>query len=246
MLTGIIQGATSYLSALGDIRRYGLYPLLWISGLVSLTIGALILTFIYFQYDHIGDWIGQIWIWDWGRSWFDKIADGLAVISTVLIFFFTFKYIVFILMSPLLSWVSGRMEKKMLGVVRQSELNLFQEFLRGIRLALRNIVRELLLVVILLVLGVFLPFLSWLIPVCVFLVQAYYAGFGNMDYTLERYGGINESINIVRSKKGFAIGNGAVFLLILSIPVIGMLLAPFLGAVSAAQHLIKPHQRQVN
>lgn len=246
MLTGIIRGATSYLHAIGDIRRHGLIPLLLVSGLCSLIIGGLILTLIYFQYDHIGDWIGQIWIWDWGKEYFEKFADALAVISAILIFFFTFKYIIFILMSPLLSWVSARMEKKILGQVRQSKLNLLQEFIRGLRLALRNIIRELLLVLIFIIMGVALPFLSWLIPISVFLVQAYYAGFGNMDYSLERYGDVRQSINFVRDQKGFAIGNGAVFLLILSIPVIGMLLAPFLGAVSAAHHLIKPHERKVN
>ena len=84
------------------------------------------------------------------------------------------------------------------------------------------------------------------LPVLIFLVQAYYAGFGNMDYTLERYHDTRGSINYVRDHKGFAIGNGAVFLMLLAIPILGMLLAPFLGAVSSAEVIIRAKQAQVN
>ena len=67
-----------------------------------------------------------------------------------------------------------------------------------------------------------------------------------MDFTLERYYKTSDSVRYVARNKGFAIGNGAVFLAILSIPLFGMLIAPFLGAISSAHEVITRHQHEVN
>ena len=245
MIASIIRGATSYITALQDFRQHGLGRLFFLSVLASAVLGGLVLLGIYSIYDDIGAWISQIWVWDWGREAFDKIAGALSAITLVFIFFFTFKYLVFILLGPILSLVSQKLERSMLGSVRPSGMNVAQEAIRGVRVNLRNIVRELLLSLLLVIVGVVMPFLSWLVAPGLFVIQAYYAGFGNMDFTLERYYKTQGSIRYVSSNKGFAIGNGAVFLALLSIPVIGMLIAPFLGAVSSAHEVINRHNHEV-
>ena len=69
--------------------------------------------------------------------------------------------------------------------------------------------------------------------ILLFLMQAYFAGFGNMDYTLERYFSYQKSILFVKKNRGVAIGNGLVFMLFLLIPFIGVILVlPF--SVTAA------------
>lgn len=69
--------------------------------------------------------------------------------------------------------------------------------------------------------------------VALFLVQAYYAGFGNMDFTLERHYQYKESIQFVKRNKGVAIGNGLVFILFLLVPFIGALLVLPLSVTAA-------------
>jgi CysZ protein len=70
-------------------------------------------------------------------------------------------------------------------------------------------------------------------------VQAFYAGFGNMDYTLERHFSYKESIEFVKKRKGIAIGNGIVFMLILLIPVVGILIVLPLSIVAATIETLK-------
>ena len=242
MFEGIGKGIGSYMDALKCISRYQLMPYLLLSAFIGFLIGAVVIYGVYLISDDIGLWLSGIWIWDWGKEAFLKFAQGLTVVLSLLVFFFTFKYVVFIVMAPLLSLVSQKLEKRMLGTVRDSGMNLFQEFLRGLRLALRNIVREILITLVLVIAGLIFPFLSWMTTALIFVVQAYYAGFGNMDFTLERYYNTQQSIQYVKTRRGFAIGNGSVFLALLALPLIGILLAPFLGAISAAYVEIQRHQ----
>ena len=92
---------------------------------------------------------------------------------------------------------------------------------------------ELLLTIPILLLG-FIPIIGLFSTVLLFLVQAYYAGFGNMDYTLERHFKYNESLQFVRNHRGLAIGNGIVFMLFLLIPIIGVILVLPLSVTAAS------------
>jgi CysZ protein len=79
-----------------------------------------------------------------------------------------------------------------------------------------------------------------------FLVQAYYAGFGNMDYTLERHFKYRESVNFVGRHKGIAIGNGTVFLLFLLIPVVGVILVLPMSVTASSINTIKLLEAEKN
>ena len=71
------------------------------------------------------------------------------------------------------------------------------------------------------------------VPIGIVLIQAYYAGFGNLDYFMDRHYSVKDSIAFVNRNKGVALGNGLGFLALLAIPIIGVFLAPTLGVAAA-------------
>ena len=83
-----------------------------------------------------------------------------------------------------------------------------------------------------------LPFFSPFVAVAIFLVQSYYAGFGSMDYTMERHLKVRDSIRFVRSNRGLALGNGAVFILLL-MTGIGFLFALPLSTAASTPEVVK-------
>ena len=139
------------------------------------------------------------------------------------------------LSAPFMSPVSEKIEAHLTGVEKHSHRNTsFKEQLwRGIRINIRNLGKELLFTIPLLLLK-FIPVVNMFSIVALFLMQAYYAGFGNMDYTLERHFKYRESIKFVGKHKGIAIGNGIVFMLFLLIPVIGVVLVLPMSVTAAS------------
>ncbi|MBQ3676015.1 MAG: EI24 domain-containing protein [Bacteroidales bacterium] len=144
-------------------------------------------------------------------------------------------YVVVIVMSPFLAYVSEKTEKIL--NLNDYPFNLCQfckDVVRGIALAVRNSLMEI-VVGIVLFLCTFIPiagpFLSLGIgSILVFLVSAYFYGFSFMDYTNERRKfTVHQSVNWVKSRKGTACGHGCVFALMLYIPILG----PFLSAIVA-------------
>jgi len=139
------------------------------------------------------------------------------------------------LSAPFMSPVSEKIESHLTSNASHNHriTSFSQQLLRGIRINIRNLGMELLLTIPILLLG-FIPIIGLFSTVLLFLVQAYYAGFGNMDYTLERHFKYNESVQFIRNHRGLAIGNGIVFMLFLLIPIIGVILVLPLSVTAAS------------
>ena len=240
MIQGFIEGITSYSKALQLISRFRLWGYVWLPGLLSVLLGLAIFGTAWGLSDDIGGWIGQFYPehW-WGGQVVQRIANvfgGLLVLALGLILF---KHLVMAIASPFMSFLSEKIEKKMLGAaeVKFTLARAISDLVRGVTIALRNIIRELFFTVLLLLLGL-IPLFSPFTAVLIFLVQAFYAGFGNMDFTLERHFRVRSSVRFVRRHRGLAIGNGTVFLLLLFTGV-GFLFALPLGTVAATAETIK-------
>ncbi|MEH6534752.1 MAG: EI24 domain-containing protein [Psychroserpens sp.] len=225
MIKNILKGIQAYTGSLALISKLKLWKYFFIPIIISIVTATLIGLSAYGLSDNLGRFLAKIWIWDWGKETFTSITSFIGAIIIIAIGLILYKHIIMALSAPFMSPVSEKIEAHLTGVEKHHHRKTtFQEQLwRGIRINMRNLGKELLITIPILLLN-FIPVVNIFSTVLLFLVQAYYAGFGNMDYTLERHFKYRESIQFVRRYKGVAIGNGIVFMLFLLIPVIGVIL----------------------
>jgi len=141
------------------------------------------------------------------------------------------KYIVLALMAPVMALLSAQTYTILSGRTDAFSLKQFvRDTFRGIVISFRNLLVELLIVIIIwgadLYLTIFAPPLGLLLsPVFLllsFFVSCYFFGFSAMDYGNERNQlSIRESIATIRKNRGIAIGNGIAFSLLFRIPFVG-------------------------
>jgi len=237
MIKNILKGIQAYSYSFGLISKLKLWKYFLIPILISIITATIIGFTAYGLSDNIGFYIAKIWIWQWGKQTFIKISSvigGLAVVALGLILY---KHIIMALSAPFMSPVSEKIEAHLIGEDlleshQHRVTNFSQQLWRGIRINIRNLIKEILFTIPILVMS-FIPVVNIFSTILLFLIQAYYAGFGNMDYTLERHFNYKESLSFVNKNKGLAIGNGIVFMLFLLIPILGVILVlPF--SVTAA------------
>lgn len=151
--------------------------------------------------------------------WYFFIQGVFLLLSYMFLNFI--RYIIIILMSPLLSIVSERTEKILTGNTYKFNLvQLIKDVKRAINLSVRNLLWELIMgficILVLFLSSIFIDYsdgvYSFLRSLLLTIVAFYYYGFGFMDYIMERLRlDIKESIVFVRKHKGFAIALGAIF-----------------------------------
>ena len=168
----------------------------------------------------------QVTAWIAGISWLDWLNKGVGFIIRIsirLFYFFLFAvwggYIVMVVMSPVYSWLSERVESRLSGVRYSfSFKQLLWEIGRGIWVAVRCMLFQTVLMLFLFFAS-FLPVIGLVTPVLTFIVSAYFYGFAFMDYAIERKRfKVRESMCYMRQNAGVVIGIGAIFALSLAIP----------------------------
>ncbi|WP_242203430.1 EI24 domain-containing protein [Aestuariivivens insulae] len=249
MFKNIGIGINAYFGAFGLISKLKLWKYFVVPMLISLITAIVISVMAYGLSDNVGTYISKAWIWEWGKQTFSTISNVIGGLVIIVIGLILFKHIIMALSAPFMSPVSEKIETHITGNPSHSHRNtsFLQQLWRGIRINGRNLFMELVLTIPILLLK-FIPVVNIFSAILLFLVQAYYAGFGNMDYTLERHFKYRESLHFVRQHRGLAIGNGIVFLLFLLIPIVGVILvlplsvtAATLKTVEALELKRKPH-----
>jgi CysZ protein len=235
MIKNILQGIQAYTGALALISKLKLWKFFFIPIIISLITALFIGISAYGLSDNIGDFIAKVWPWDFGKETFTSISTFLGAVVVIAIGLILYKHIIMALSAPFMSPVSEKIEAHLTGVEEHYHRNTtFKDQLwRGIRINFRNLGKELLITLPLLLLK-FIPVVNIFSTILLFLVQAYYAGFGNMDYTLERHFKYKESIQFIGKHRGIAIGNGVVFMLFLLVPIIGWMLVLPLSVTAAS------------
>ncbi|MWW26230.1 EI24 domain-containing protein [Algibacter lectus] len=234
MIKNIISGIKAYFGAFSLISKLKLWKFFAVPMLISVVTATIIFGSAYGLSDNVGNFISKIWIWDWGKETFTSISTFIGGLVILVIGLILFKHIIMALSAPFMSPVSEKIEAHLTGNAPHShrDTSFLEQLMRGIKINGRNLLMELLLTIPLLILK-FIPVVNIFSAILLFLLQAYYAGFGNMDYTLERHFKYKQSVQFVRKNRGLAIGNGIVFILFLLIPIIGVILVLPLSVTAA-------------
>lgn len=221
--------------------RYFGVPII-ISCLTS--IGILILAWKYGS--TIGGLTEKIWIWDYGETYFRGFATFFGRVFIVVLGMLIFRRVVMALSAPFMGSVAEKIEKHLYpDTYFPNQSGFFTLLFRGIRINLRNFILELIILAPLLLMSM-IPLIGFITGFLIITVNAYYAGFGNMDYTLERHYSYRESIRFVRKHPEIAIGNGLIFLIILGIPILGVLFALPLAVTAATQSTLNHMQNKAS
>jgi len=234
MVTDLIKSIQSYSKASSLIFKPWAIKYLILSAVVSLFFAVVFILAIYFFGDDLGQRFYQLLPFNSDIKWLSDVLQWATRIILWLSIIFIFKYVILIVTAPIMSLLSETVEKKLKhrSIPSLSIKQQIKSMLRGTVLALSNIIREIIITIPLLIIGLFSGLAIFITPL-LYIIQSYYAGFGNYDFFMERRFNIKESRRFMNSHKGLAIGNGAIFLFILFIPIIGVLVAPALSTVAA-------------
>lgn len=174
----------------------------------------------------------------------EMAAPFIIWIISLYVFLRLNKYLVLALLSPMMSVLSEKSMEILTGESRPFSISqLLHDVMRGSILALRNLVIELSLTLIvwgfLLVLMLFLPFLIFILgplaSVLIFLIGSYFFGFSVLDYVNEREKmNVKESIADIRKNRSLSIGLGSIFSLLFVIPFVGISISSVTCTVAAA------------
>ena len=182
-------------------------------------------------------------------TYISGIASGFVWVLMKFIFFFVFAYfggyIVVICLSPVFAFLSERTEEILTG--NKYKFNgdqMMRDVVRGVLLALRNLFIELFYMIVIFVLGLFIPLIGGIIgSFLLFFISSYFYGFSFIDYNNERRRmKLKDSVQFMRANKGMAIANGMVFSFFLLIPICGTTLAGFVAIISVIAATVSTHK----
>jgi CysZ protein len=246
MLKEIITAIQAYFQANRFIAKHKLWKWIFIPGLIYALLFCVGMYFFWKSSNTaISFMLLKTGIKDWmerfNNSWLNWLfIFGQIILQLVfLLFYFSlFKYIFLIIGSPVFAYLSEKTE----AIIEEKDFpfsfkQLLKDIIRGVRLALRNVLWQTVYTVSILILS-FIPVVGWITPLIGLLVECYYLGFSMIDYSCERNKlSTSQSIAFIGRHKGLAIGNGLVFYMMHFIPILGWILAPSYAVIAATLSL---------
>lgn len=247
MFRDLSDGMTSYVQAWGIISKYRLWKYFIVPGLLATGL-------VYLIYFGLIKWLAPAtggfivhklqWVpWDPAVAFLNRHSWAVGMGVIIVFGIVVFKYLLLIIIGPFMSLLSERVEN----IVRQGKDSVREPFklrtaayqmFRSLSISIGNLLKESFFIFILAFLGLF-PLFGLIVPVIILLVQAHYAGFGNLDFTLERHFNVKRSRAFMRDYRGLAIGNGLPYMLLLFIPFVGLFLAPPLATAAGTLEILR-------
>lgn len=171
----------------------------------------------------------------------------LVWICTVFFYYLVYKSLLLVIISPILGYVSERVETHLTGKKFDFTFKDNLRFLiRGIDIGLKSFFKQMVGTCVVMLLGFIFP-INLSIPLLIFIIQGYFTGFSFMDYTLERYNlSPKESLDFLKKQRIYAALCGGIFTLLFFIPVVGIFIAPLITCVATTMitlELLKEHSK---
>ena len=238
-LSDFLIGISSYFDAFKLIKNKRLaylflFPIVLCTGLA---IGAFAIRHEIIEWisSHLDQWVN----FDAWPEWLQGTGKGFLHIALLVLTWYLFyrfqKYVVLILLSPVLAYASEKTEEALTGKKHPfSVMQFLKDMMRGMLIAIRNLFLEVVYTLLLLLVSlvpIFAPF-TLLIGL---IIGWYFFGYSMVDYHNERQKlSIRQGNQLIRRRKGLVIANGMVFEFIFVIPILGFIVAPILSAMAAA------------
>ncbi len=179
-------------------------------------------------------------LWSYVKVFFENGGAMVLLVAVKLTLFFLFalmnKYIVLIVLSPVLAYASERTEELATGRSFPFSLpQLLRDTWRGVRMAVRNGIIELAINLLVWAVTLAVPILAPLSVAVVFLVSAYFYGFSMFDYVFERRRlSVRESMRAARAHPGMVLTIGGLFMVLAKLPLLGLMFVPLMAAIGAS------------
>jgi len=232
-------GINSYVRTFRILDKYNLWSILILPAILSLIIAILVVLLAWITSEDIVNYVvSRYSLKDYDSNFGNLIEFIISLLIRGIILFFylkIYRYLILITLSPVFVKISDILHKRIDNA--DTQLN-FRTLcfcsLRGIRLALRNFLLELLLTAGLIFLTLIIIWILPVIPAIILLIESYFYGMVMMDYANETDGlSFVKSREVIRQNAGIALGNGLIFNLIILLPLIGVILGPILALVAA-------------
>jgi len=230
-----------YGDAIKLVRKHKMFPLLFVSFFLFLLILAACGFGIYQGNNALIEWIMNI---SWVKQWNTFFEDAPWVISifkiginiaTFFLFISFYKFVFLALASPLYAFISEKGAEKYKGVTYPFVWSQFlKDIIRGIRISIRNLFKQLLLTLLLFILS-FIPVIGFVFAFLILMLDAYYYGFAMLDYCTERdKKTVGQSIRWIKDHRGLALGNGLIFYAsMVLLPILGVIFIAPISAIAA-------------
>ena len=163
---------------------------------------------------------------------------GVVIVVKIMLWYVMsryMKYMVIILLSPLFAYISEQTEALVTGKSYPfSFVQILKDALRGAGIAVRNMLLETLIMVVGGMVSFFLPLLSPVVFLVLFLLNSFFMAFNFFDYVAERKKlGVSASVRYMRANMATLLGFGVAYNFIAFFPLLDWTLAPISAASGA-------------
>lgn len=227
---------SSFSEALSLIKIIGLRKYFFIPGVLGILLFLIVMLGANFISIGLIKYIENIFNINEYHSIISIILKITIWIIVASIYFLVYKSILLVILSPIMGYVSEKVDNYLTGREYNFSFNDNMKFIwRGIQIGIKSFIKQLIGMFIIMLCSFLFP-INLSIPLLMFLLQGYFTGFSFIDYTLERYNFTPEqSLRFLKKQRLYSIWIGSIFTILFFIPFLGIFIAPLITCVASTK-----------